>query len=339
MIARLPARHLAGLLLGAMLGVLSQGLHTAMASTMDEDADAPRYAIRQVLVQGAAAFKPDILKSLYAPALTHALTDDEIASLADSVTDYYRRGGYFLASATVPRQRLDYGLLVLRVSEGDIADVRVDGDAALYTKSMKAAIEHLLTVRPMTGPAFTQALKAFAAAISTRTAVELAPSNLGEGHYELRLHLTRGETGIAYVSAAGDGSESRLHATPASAEAGDTSDAIPELAPDLMTRQADSDRYGAGADARRTRPAVGPFYVPGPDGRHDSYALLDHGPGWYKRSEDTAGIPTALGVRLRDDDTKVGLEAGIPYDKRVEPIGTRGKEDPVEVLFTVGRHF
>lgn len=307
----------------AALGLLvaASGLMGVSARADQPDADAaPHYTIRQVLLQGASAYRPDLLKAVYAPVLARPVSEDDVAAVAEALADYYQRGGYFLASASVPKQRLDYGLLVLHVAEGDIASVRIEGDAALYTAPLRAAVERLVAVHPMTEPAFARAMTAFAAVKTMRTTVRFLPGASGEGHYEMVLDL-RPRTAEAAV-ASGDETGSVV-----------VVDAADDAVSGLLERGPPPDKYRKPA---RHRPSFGPFYVAGPDGREDAYILLDHGPGWYKRSEDQSAVP-ALGVRLGEHDgTKVGFQAGVPYDRRVD--GVRGDDD-VQMLFTVDRRF
>lgn len=306
--------------------LLGSGLGGARAAGDDDAGAAPRYVIRQVLLQGASAYKPATLEAVYAPALARPVSDADVAALADAVADFYHRGGYFLATAAAPKQRLDYGLLVMRVAEGDITAVRVEGDRALYTAPLRAAAQRLLSIRPPTEGAFAQAMAAFSAVPGMATDIRFLPDPAGPGHYVLVLDLQRRAAPVVQASL-GAGA--------------DDVTAAGELATDLMPSGplVGADRYGPDAPVRRATPAIGPFYVPRPDGRQDAYTLLDHGPGWYKRSEDQSAVPAALGVRLRDDDTKVGFEAGIPYDNRVDGVRSRNGDEDLQVLFTVDRHF
>jgi hemolysin activation/secretion protein len=318
------ARGAIRIALGLVVGACGPLIVSAHAAWSDADAAAPRYVIRQVLLQGASVYKPDLLKAVYAPVLSRPVSEDDVDGVAEALADYYRRGGYFLATASVPKQRLDYGLLVLRVAEGDIASVRIEGDEALYTEPLRAAIERLVAVRPMTQPAFAQAMAAFAAVKTMTTTVRFLPDGAGKGHYQMVLELRSGAT----VAASRD-------AAPGAVENGAVVvvDAADEAVPDLLDPGPLPDKYHKAA---RHAPSFGPFYVPLPDGREDAYTLLDHGPGWYKRSEDQ-GAMSALGLRLGDHDgTKVGVEAGVPNDRRTD--GVRGDDD-VQVLFTVDRHF
>ncbi len=316
------ARGAIRIALGLLVGACGPLIVSAHAAWSDADAAAPRYVIRQVLLQGASVYKPDLLKAVYAPALSRPVSEDDVDGVAEALADYYRRGGYFLATASVPKQRLDYGLLVLHVAEGDIASVRIEGDEALYTEPLRVAVERLVAVRPMTQSALAQAMAAFAAVRAMTTIVRFLPDNAGEGHYQMVLEL-RSRTPAAVDASRG--------AEPGAVVVVDAAD---EAVPDLLDPSPLPDKYHKAA---RHAPSLGPFYVPQPDGREDAYTLLDHGPGWYKRSEDQ-GTMSALGLRLGDHDgTKVGVEAGVPNDRRTD--GVRGGDDDVQVLFTVDRHF
>jgi hemolysin activation/secretion protein len=313
--------------LGLLFGVCGPMAASARTAWSDADASAPRYTIRQVLVQGASVYKPDLLKAVYAPVLTQPVSEDDVEAVAEALADYYRRGGYFLATAGVPKQRLDYGLLVLHVAEGDITSVRIEGDAALYTAPLRAAVERLVAVHPMTEPAFTQAMAAFAAVKTMATTVKFVPDATGEGHYRMVLDLRPRAPAATQASGAADTGAAKANPVVVVS-------AADAAIPGLLDPGPPPDGYRTAAP--RT-PSIGPFYLPRPDGREDAYALLDHGPGWYKRSED-GGVFPALGLRLGDHDgTKVGFEAGVPRDDRVDR--GHGDDDDVQLMFTVDRHF
>lgn len=484
----------------AVIGLLATAAARGEVQPSSTSPWAPTFTLQQVLLQGASAYKPEILHAFYDPLLARPATEADITRMVSALTDYYRKGGYFLASVSVPKQRLDYGVLVVRVTEGTLTGIRIEGDRRLYSDSMKRIAERLIAMRPVTQPAFEQAVRSIGSAPGVAVNATVAPSTRGEGQYDLVLNLSRAQSPVIEASAArakpfptpsieaqavapkaaevktaeAKPSEPKLveiprtnaepqlesasrsvtekrdavaeasaaqsktkveprpaektasaprvqesmmdrreavaethqlagerrapapkkeqgaseapravadvhhapaktappiadvaaafqpnrQAAPAAIAGANQSEAAPSTvaaisldpsvpAPDLLLRrptQNDDDGEHASLSERvanKISNLMYPFYFPRGTGRESAFALLDHGVGWYKRSEDQSRMPTALGLRLRNDQTRVGVEAGIPFDDRVDP--TRRREDrngqEVQALFMINRRF
>jgi len=89
-----------------------------------------KVVLREVAIEGTSLLLPqaqEIARSFVGPTITGA----DIFELARSLTALYRNAGYLLTVVTVPPQDLSAGRLRLRVVEGYVADVRVEGDPAV----------------------------------------------------------------------------------------------------------------------------------------------------------------------------------------------------------------
>lgn len=86
-------------------------------------------------IDGVTAYPLKDLAPLYADQLTREVTMADLARIAQAITDKYRADGYFLARATIPPQN-GSGIVRLRVYEGYISEVKVDGGAAPAVRRM-----------------------------------------------------------------------------------------------------------------------------------------------------------------------------------------------------------
>ena len=458
----------------AVLGVssvLAVGLPGAPSGYAEPEhvranSSAPSFTIQQVLVQGASAYKPELLRTLYEPLLSRPATEADIASVVSAITHYYRRGGYFLAAASVPKQRLDYGVLVVRVTEGTITGVRVEGDQGLYSDAIRKAAERLVGAQPVTQAAFDQVVQSLGSTPGVGVTVKVLPNPQHLGQFDLVLNLSRVTPPVVEASrkeakpvavktaeaAAKPAPEAKPAAKPATVVAAEparnpeqvkerreglaekreqaarkpeelaekparepqrdvrndmktevtrdeprndvamkrdeptpkqvrvaekpalepvvrtdklvaqqivtpsigqqTASGLAPVqrgvpAPDLMLspsrdEEAEKDPGLSKRVANRLASVIYPFYFPRGTGRENAFSLLEHGAGWYKRSEEQSMLPTALGLRLRNDQTRVGLEAGIPFDERVDSRGGRERDQDdqeVQFLFMVNHNF
>lgn len=106
--------------------------------------DAPTETIlAAVVIEGAKTLTPAELAPIYEPFLARLVTIEEIASIAERITQHYREQGYFLTRAFVPPQPLTTGVLRVRVLEGRIEETAVEG-----TDHRRSLIEdHLARIR------------------------------------------------------------------------------------------------------------------------------------------------------------------------------------------------
>ncbi|HXJ08488.1 MAG TPA: POTRA domain-containing protein [Burkholderiales bacterium] len=89
-----------------------------------------KVVLKEVAIEGTSLLLPqaqEMARGYVGPTITGA----DIFELARSLTALYRNAGYLLTVVLVPPQDLSSGRLRLRVVEGYVADVRVEGDPAV----------------------------------------------------------------------------------------------------------------------------------------------------------------------------------------------------------------
>ena len=87
----------------------------------------PRFAVKDIVIDGAGVFSRDDLKPLFEGLLGREASLAEIAGVATQIERRYRAAGYLLAQAFVPRQRVRDQIFNIKVVEGAIANVLVEG--------------------------------------------------------------------------------------------------------------------------------------------------------------------------------------------------------------------
>ena len=86
--------------------------------------------IRNVRLEGATALPPAAYAPVILPYKGRTLTGAELQDLATAVAQVARNAGYGLASAWVPEQTIEDGLLRIEIDEGRIDDIRIEGEAS-----------------------------------------------------------------------------------------------------------------------------------------------------------------------------------------------------------------
>jgi hemolysin activation/secretion protein len=87
-----------------------------------------RFVLKSVVVEGNTVYSNEALKSSYSDMLGKEVSMLDAQSIARRITDQYRRDQFILSQAIIPPQEIKNGVLKVRVIEGYISDVRVEGD-------------------------------------------------------------------------------------------------------------------------------------------------------------------------------------------------------------------
>lgn len=124
--------------------------------------DAIRFAVRRVVVEGAAVLDPATIGALTAPLAGRIVSLADLAAVADRITSSYAARGYALSFAIVPEQDVADGMVRIRVVEGSIDDIQVEfRDAAplVGRQRIEATVRRRLRGLVATGPVRTAELE------------------------------------------------------------------------------------------------------------------------------------------------------------------------------------
>ncbi|MCF4165507.1 hypothetical protein L2U69_07625 [Zavarzinia compransoris] len=154
-----------------------------------EGAEELRFRLVGITLEGNAALATADLRALYTDALGTEVSLADLYAIAARITAAYRAEGYILSQALIPAQRIEGGQATIRVVEGFVDRVIVDGDdpsgriaamggliAATRPLTAAALERHLLLIQDLSG-------------VSVRSV--LAPSATVLGAADLTLVVTR----------------------------------------------------------------------------------------------------------------------------------------------------
>jgi hemolysin activation/secretion protein len=115
-----------------------------------ESVKAMQVTLRSVRIEGASTRAAAPLQAHVDQLIGREISVGRIFELAGELTALYRREGYILSQVIVPPQTLTDGALTLRVVEGYIAEVRIEGEADEAAKRSLAALgEKIKASRPL----------------------------------------------------------------------------------------------------------------------------------------------------------------------------------------------
>ncbi len=118
------------------------------------EADAIKFVLSGVLVEGSTVYGEPDFQSIYESALGEEVSLGDIYRMAGRISAKYRGDGYILSRAVVPAQQIRDGLVKIQAIEGFINEVIIEGDfsrreSLLENYAAKIAAERPLTARTL----------------------------------------------------------------------------------------------------------------------------------------------------------------------------------------------
>ena len=120
----------------------------ASSDAVPDAVKAVRVTLRDIRVEGSTVFSLEQLRAQTQSYLGREISGSDIFGLAQALTAYYRNAGYFLSVVIVPPQTLAEGRLTLRVIEGFVNEVFIEGDERVR-KELSAIGEKIRATRPL----------------------------------------------------------------------------------------------------------------------------------------------------------------------------------------------
>lgn len=99
-------------------------------TTAPEAADPVKFVLKNVVVENMTSFSQSDIDDIFQPFIDKEIQLSRIWEFAGRITERYQADGYFLSRAYVPAQEVEQGTVIIRVIEGYIADVQIEGQKA-----------------------------------------------------------------------------------------------------------------------------------------------------------------------------------------------------------------
>jgi hemolysin activation/secretion protein len=103
---------------------------------------------RAFSVEGVTAYPPARIAQLTAPLVGQRIAASEVFTLAQRIERLYRDDGYFLTVVFVPQQQVADGTVRIRVVEGYIANVTIEGDPGPARTRIERILNRITESRP-----------------------------------------------------------------------------------------------------------------------------------------------------------------------------------------------
>ena len=133
-------------------------IETPSRSAVPRAVDELHFLVRDIRVEGATSLPADSFRPLFERLLGQQATVSDIVAVAEEIEDAYRQDGYVLARAFMPPQRVTNGVFTIRVIEGFVAAVTVDGGDPATQALVRTYFQPVLASRPLQLGAIERAL-------------------------------------------------------------------------------------------------------------------------------------------------------------------------------------
>lgn len=87
--------------------------------------------VQRIVVEGSSVFSEEALSAAVAPFEGRLVGAEELSRARDAVSKLYHDNGYLTSGAVLPDQEVAEGVIVLRVIEGRLADIEIEGAHSL----------------------------------------------------------------------------------------------------------------------------------------------------------------------------------------------------------------
>lgn len=149
------------------------------------------FTITSVDFQGNTALPDQELKDITAAYIGHPITLAQVYEMAEHVTAAYRSRGFVLARAIVPAQRMSDGHLTIKIIQGFISSVKIQGDAGGASSYLEAYGAKIAAQRPLTADVLERELLLVSDLTGFNVRCVLTPSATVQGGADLTLVVDR----------------------------------------------------------------------------------------------------------------------------------------------------
>jgi hemolysin activation/secretion protein len=120
--------------------------------------DSIKFKLGGIRFEGSSIFDDEDLLSLYAHLFGPEIVLEDIRKVADRLEELYKRKGYFLTRVFLPPQQVKDGEFTIKIIEGYIGDIEVEGGAEATRQEVRERLQGLLAKHPVDLPSVERAL-------------------------------------------------------------------------------------------------------------------------------------------------------------------------------------
>jgi hemolysin activation/secretion protein len=104
--------------------------------------------VSKIRVEGSSVFSEETFSALMAPYEGRLLSTQDLYAARDAISRIYHEKGYITSGAVLPDQEVDQGVVVLKVIEGRLTNIDIEGTQAFHPQFFKRRLA-LAGARPV----------------------------------------------------------------------------------------------------------------------------------------------------------------------------------------------
>lgn len=108
-----------------------------------------RMTLQELVIEGATIYSDEELKSVYGDLLGVEISVLRLFQIAEEIQEKYRNAGYLLTRVIVPAQMARDGVFRLRVIEGFVTKVTVEGEIGPVRERVQAYLDKVTLAQPV----------------------------------------------------------------------------------------------------------------------------------------------------------------------------------------------
>jgi hemolysin activation/secretion protein len=120
-----------------------------MIPVSPKDLKGVSFILKKLFIQGTTIYGKRTLKPFYSKHLNKKLALKNIYEIAQAITNMYRNDGYILSKAIVPPQKINNGVVYLKIVEGYIDKINLQGPIRGPRKLINQYRKKILKSRPL----------------------------------------------------------------------------------------------------------------------------------------------------------------------------------------------
>jgi len=93
-----------------------------------EKIEGPRFTVTKIKLEGNTVLSSESFEKLIAPYQNKETSFEELTAVAEKITDAYIAAGHSTSQAFIPPQKLEDGVATIKIMEGKVGTVRVEGN-------------------------------------------------------------------------------------------------------------------------------------------------------------------------------------------------------------------
>jgi len=105
--------------------------------------------LRGIVIDGATAYTPDVLRGLYGDKIGQDITVADVFGIANAIEVMYRADGYITSQVVVPEQTIEDGVVRLQVIEGFVSEIVFSDDFGPALPAVQRLVEPLRGITPI----------------------------------------------------------------------------------------------------------------------------------------------------------------------------------------------